>query len=319
MEATQQKILALDFGGTKLAAAVVDLVDGRICQEIRRPAPTPAGASASIAAMFDMGRQVLQTCEVKTPLRVGISFGGPVSSDRKTVLMSNHVADWEGMALPRLAEEAFGCPAYMDNDANVAALGSWVYDTNRQPENMVYLQISTGVGSGLILNRKPYRGGSLAGEAGHITVFPDGPDCVCGKRGCLESLCAGWAFARAGREALQQSDPNSPLYRLSQGNPDRIDAQVVIQAAQAGDPKASEISIRAFTALGIAISTLISLFDPQLVVLGGGITRAQAQMKAEIEPVIEKELHPLFKNRCLVEFSKQNGKETLLGAALLED
>ena len=319
MAGSENKVLALDFGGTKLAAAVVDLANGRFCAEVRRPAPTPASASESIRAMFAMGREALNECGLETPAKVGISFGGPVSGDRKTVLMSNHVPDWEGIALPRLAEEAFGCLVFMDNDANAAALGSWTYDANREPDSMVYLQVSTGIGSGLILNRSLFRGGSLAGEVGHMTIFPDGPECVCGKHGCLESLCAGWAFARAGREALQGAKSDSPLFQLSRGTPEKVDARLVIEAARAGDEKAKEITARAFTALGIAIANLISLLDPQKIILGGGVTRAQADMRAVLEPVIDRELHPLFKNRCTLEFSKQNGKETLLGAALLEE
>jgi len=101
--------------------------------------------------------------------------------------------------------------------------------------------------------------------------------------------------------------------------PEKVDARLVIEAARAGDEKAKEITARAFTALGIAIANLISLLDPQKIILGGGVTRAQADMRAVLEPVIDRELHPLFKNRCTLEFSKQNGKETLLGAALLEE
>ena len=311
-------VLALDFGGTKLAAAVVDLKSGRILAESRRPAPRTAGAMASISAMFEMGSQVLIESGQLQPARVGISFGGPVSSDRKTVLMSNHVADWEGRPLPRLAEEAFDCSVFMDNDANAAALGAWHYDTHCEPDHMIYLQVSTGIGSGMILNRSLYRGGALAGEVGHTTVIPDGPECVCGKRGCLESLCAGWAIARAGREALQTASSSSPLYHLSQGQPNLVDARLVIEAARAGDAQAQEITRTAFTALGIAIANVISLFDPAVVVLGGGVTRAEAEMRAVIEPVIARELHPLFQNRCRLEFSRLNGKETLLGAALLD-
>ena len=269
--------------------------------------------------MFEMGAQALQQCTLAIPARVGISFGGPVNLDRKAVLMSNHVADWEGIPLPRLATQAFGCPAFMDNDANVAALGSWTYDVNCGPDNMVYLQVSTGIGSGIILDRKLYRGGGLAGEVGHITVIPGGPECVCGKRGCLESLCAGWAIARAGREALQKTTENSPLYQLSRGDPNLVDAHLVIDAARAGDPLAIEVTSQAFTALGIAIANVISLFDPQMIILGGGVTRAEAEMRAVLEPVITKELHPLFADRYQLSFSKLNGKETLLGAALLQE
>lgn len=319
MTSSADQVLALDIGGTKLAAAVIDAANGRILAEVRRAAPSEQGAPAVIQTMFEMGAQALNETNLRKPSRVGISFGGPVSADRKSVLMSNHVAGWGGIPLPLLAEEAFGCPAFMDNDANAAALGSWHFDTACEPDNLIYVQISTGIGSGIVLNRNLYRGGSLAGEVGHITVTPQGPECVCGKHGCLESLCAGWALARAGRDALLSADVASPLRRMSGGDINRVDARLVIEAARAGDAQAAGIIHQAFTALGIAIANVISLFDPQVVILGGGVTRAEAEMRAVLEPVIDRELHPLFKNRCKLEFSSLNGKETLLGAALLQD
>ena len=319
MTPEENKVLALDIGGTKLAAAVVDLTDGSICTEVRRAAPSQLGATVVIKTMFEMGREALHKANLAQPIRVGISFGGPVSGDRKSVMMSNHVKDWEGIPLPSLAQEAFGVQAFMDNDANAAALGSWHYDTRCEPDNMIYLQVSTGIGSGLILGRQLYRGGALAGEVGHTTIIPDGPECVCGKHGCLESLCAGWALARAGREALKRADPSNPLYQLSNGVSEKVDGHLVIDAARAGDVQAVEITTTAFTALGIAIANMISLFDPAMVILGGGVTRAQAEMRAVLEPVIYRELHPLFKDRCKLVFSSLDGKETLLGAALLAD
>jgi len=315
----ETKVLALDFGGTKLAAAVVDKRDGEICSIVHHPTPSPQGATACITTMFDMGRQALKECGLVTPEQVGISFGGPVSTDRKEVLMSNHVAGWEGIPLPKLASEVFNCPAVMDNDANAAALGSWYFDAHCEPENMVYIQVSTGIGSGLILNRNLYRGGGIAGEIGHITVIPNGPECVCGKRGCLESLCAGWALARDGLEALKTASKESTLYQLCQGDPLKIDAKLLIQAARTGDSQANAIIKQAFTALGIAIANVILLLDPQVIMLGGGITRAESEMRAVLDPVITRELHPLFKERYKLQFSRLDGKETLLGAALLRE
>jgi len=313
----ETKVLALDFGGTKLAAAVVDKGNGKIYSLVQRPTPGLQGATACITTMFDIGRQALKECGPVSPAQVGISFGGPVSTDRKEVLMSSHIAGWEGVPLPKLAQQVFSCPAVMDNDANAAALGSWHFDTHREPENMVYIQVSTGIGSGLILNRSLYRGGGIAGEFGHLTIIPDGPECMCGKRGCLESLCAGWALARDGREALKTASKEDTLYKLCSGDPLIIDAKLLIQAARAGDSQAKAIIKRAFTALGIAIANVILLLDPQIIMLGGGITRAESEMRAVLDPVITRELHPLFKKRYKLQFSRLNGKETLLGAALL--
>lgn len=312
-------VLALDFGGTKLASAVIDPRTGKIRSLVRRETPGSQGAQASIALMFEIGAQALKEAGLTRPDRVGISFGGPVSKDRKKVLISNHVADWQGIPLPQLASDQFGCPSFMDNDANIAALGSWQFDTYALPENFIYIQISTGIGSGIIIDRHLYRGGSIAGEIGHVTVYPDGPECVCGKHGCLESLSAGWALARAGREILKTAGKNTPLFQLSEGNPENINARILIQAAETGDRDAKAAVNHAFTALGIAVANMISLFDPQVVMLGGGVTRAQTLMRSILEPTLDLHLHPLFKGRFQLNFSGLEGKETLLGAALLDD
>ena len=312
-------VLALDFGGTKLAAALVDTLSGQILVYRRHETPALQGAPASIRTMIELGKQVLQEAGIRQAARVGISFGGPVSLDRQQVLVSNHVANWEGIALPHLFAETFGCPVAMDNDANTAALGAWAFDAQRQPNNLVYIQISTGVGAGLILNRGLFRGGALAGEIGHITMRPGGPECTCGKRGCLESLCSGWAIARDGRNALTTATPDSLLARLCQGRPDNLDARLVLEAARCGDPLAKQIAETAFTALGVAIANVISLVDPDWIILGGGIVQAEQVVRAVLEPVLERETPAIFKDRCRLTFSTLAGRETLLGAALLQD
>lgn len=319
MNSEPANVLALDFGGTKLAAAVVDPCSGEIRALQRHSTPAKQGARVSIQTMFDLGRQALREAGLVSPTRVGISFGGPVSADRATVLKSNHVADWEGIPLAQLAREAFDCPAVMDNDANAAALGAWGFDANRQPDNMIYIQVSTGVGAGLIFNRAIYRGGALAGEFGHVTVESGGPACACGKHGCVESLCSGWALARDGREALRHASSDSPLFRLSGGMIEKVDARLLIQAAVEDDPLAKAIIDHGFTALGIAIANTINLLDPDLVMLGGGITHAEDAMRSVLIPVLEREVHPLFRSRYKLQFSHLDGKETLLGAALLQD
>ena len=319
MNTDNPKVLSLDFGGTKLSAAVINVKSGEICSLVKHATPSQGGAKTSIQKMFEIAKQALIQCNLTSPSRVGISFGGPVALDRKTVLMSNHVAHWEGIPLPQMASDVFICPAAMDNDANAAALGSWWFDAKREPDYMIYIQISTGIGAGLILNRHLYRGRSLAGELGHITMLHNGPQCMCGKQGCLESLSAGWAIARVAREVLTLVTPESPLYRICGGDEEKIDARMLIQAANDGDTAAKTAVTYAFTMLGIAIANVISLFDPQVVMLGGGVARAEAEMRAVLEPVIERELHPLFKDRCTLRFSQLEGKETLLGAALLEE
>jgi glucokinase len=313
-------VLALDFGGTKLAAAVVNTTTGKITAHTRKATPVLQGAEATINTMIEIGWETLKQSGVKDQImRVGISFGGPVNKDRTTVLHSHHVAEWDGIVLTERISNSFNLPAFMENDANAAALGEWYFGAGERVENMVYLQVSTGVGAGLILNHQLYRGEALAGEFGHITVLPNGPTCTCGREGCVESLCSGWAIARDGKDALHRAAPNSPLWQLSDGKEENITARMVIDSYRKDDPIAKTILERSFTSLGIGVANMICLFDPEIVVIGGGIARARDVMLEFLTPALGKYAHHLLKNRYRLAFSELAGIETLLGAALLTE
>jgi glucokinase len=305
--------LAIDIGGTKFAMAV--FAGDTIARREFRATDRQGGRDW-------MRRQVIEIARAwqkELPLdRCGIGFGGPVHFRTQVVSLSTHVGGWSNFPFSRFIQDELGIPAIMDNDANAAALGAWAFDARRQPKNLVYIQISTGVGGGLILNRQLFRGSALAGEFGHLTIQPNGPECTCGKRGCVESVCAGWALARDGRAALPQAARNSPLAHMARLQPETLDARMVLQAAGNGDALAKGIAERAFTALGTAIANVICLLDPDMIILGGGILRAQEVVRAILEPALERELPPLFKGRCELRYSTLEGLETLLGAALLE-
>lgn len=318
---SSQLILALDFGGTKLAAAVVDVTNGDILAIDRRATPAIRGAEASLQAMVEAGQRVLHTLQrPRTAVRgIGISFGGPISSDRSSVLRSLHVSDWDDFPLPERLAEVFGLPAFMDNDGNAAALGEWRFGAGAGCINMLYVQVSTGVGSGIVLGGQLYRGGGLAGEFGHLTVMADGPLCACGKHGCVESLASGWAIARDGREAFQRSRPGSPLHTIGSTDPQAIDAQAVIEACRQGDALAIRVIERSFLYLGIGVSNAVALLDPQRVVLGGGISRAWDVLYPRLRASLTNYLPPMFRDRVSVSQALLHGTETLLGAALLTD
>lgn len=315
-----EHVLSLDFGGTKLAAAVVDIRTGNISAITREATPVLQGAEESIITMVKISREALKQSGASDQItRVGISFGGPVANDRTTVLHSHHVPEWDGLVLTDRIANAFNLPTFMDNDANAAALGEWYFGAGDRIENMVYIQVSTGVGAGVILNGQLYRGGGLAGEFGHTIVLPDGPTCSCGRRGCVESLCSGWAIARDGKESLREATSSSPLWQLSEGVEENITARIVIDAYREGDRIAKEILAKSFASLGVGIANIICVFDPEIIVIGGGIAKAKDVMMDFLEPALEKDVHHLFKSRYRLAFSRLAGMETLLGAALLKE
>ena len=313
-------VLVLDFGGTKLAAAVVDLGKEKIVSPvIRQQTPVSLGASGTLKTMIECGTKALATFDQSQHVKaVGISFGGPVSDDRQSVLLSNHVVNWNGAPLVDEISQAFQLPAVMDNDGNVAALGEWWFGGYRHLDNMAYIQISTGVGGGLIIGRKLYRGSGLAGELGHYIVELNGPQCSCGRKGCLESVCSGWAIAREGWDALSKRSDSCPsLVQLSQNKPEAVTASMVFEACRAFDPVCVAIIHRALNNLAIMIVNLITCIDPQVVVIGGGLTRSRDIFEEYLIPVVQEQIHPFFKGRCQIKISALDGKEILLGAALL--
>lgn len=312
-------VLALDFGGTKLAAAVVDVGMGKIISPvIRRQTPVSEGASGTLKSMIECGNQAIASVDQSRSVKaVGISFGGPVSSDRKSVLRSIHVSNWDNVSLVDEISRAFNLPTAMDNDGNVAALGEWWFGGYRHLENLVYVQTSTGVGGGLIIGGQLYRGGGLAAELGHHIIELNGPQCMCGRKGCLESICSGWAIAREGRAALSNETVSPALAQLSQNDPDAVDAFMVFEACRALDPVSLKIVHRALDGLALMIANLVASIDPQVVVIGGGLTRSKDIFEDYFLPVAHDLLHPFFKGRCQIELSTLDGDALLLGAALL--
>jgi glucokinase len=257
-------ILACDFGGTKLSAAVIE-ADGLEQPNVawrghlRRFSPPGASAQTDIEMMMGMGRELLAG---ERTFSIGISFGGPVDFKSGEVRLSHHVPGWENVPLQQLFADEFGAPVHVDNDANVAALGEWRFGAGRGVADLLYVTVSTGVGGGWILDGRPYRGSSgMAGEIGHTVVDPNGPVCLCGKRGCVERLASGPYMARDVALAFRM-----PLYDVS--------GKLVAEWAEQGVETAVAILERGANGLGVGLGNAANLLNPSRIVLGGGVTKS---------------------------------------------
>lgn len=269
-------ILALDFGGTKLAAAMVNVGSRKWLRYERRLSPVGANASTDLEIMRSLIYSLLEDAK---PTAIGVSFGGPVDASTGTVRLSHHVAGWENIPLKSLLEGEFGVPVGVDNDANVAALGEHRFGAGQGYDSLFYITVSTGVGGGWILNGQPWRGaGGMAGEIGHIVVDPAGPVCLCGKRGCVERLASGPYMAQNAREILENKPPSRQGGEVLRGlvgdDLTLLTGQLVAEAAAAGDDLAKEVLHKAAWALGVGIGNVANLMNPQRFVLGGGVTKA---------------------------------------------
>jgi glucokinase len=157
---------------------------------------------------------------------------------------------------------------------------------------MIYVTASTGIGGGLILNGRLYSGATgAAGEIGHMTVLPWGPYCGCGNRGCLEALASGTAIAREGREMVRRGVPTL-IAELAEGNPERVTAKLVAEAADKGDIEAQELLAEAMTYLGVGMASLVNLFNPELIVIGGGLTNMGEGLFGPVRRAIERRAFP---------------------------
>jgi glucokinase len=268
-----QLLLALDFGGTKHTAAVI--ARGEHDWRAHRRVFSPAGADAryDIETMQALARELLAG---ERPAAIGVSFGGPVDATTGMVRLSHHVPGWENVPLRATLEADFGAPASVDNDANVAALGEHRFGAGRGCQDMLYITVSTGVGGGWVLNGQPWRGAEgMAGEIGHAVVDPNGPRCLCGKRGCVERLASGPYIAQRAREWLaEQPDRGQVLRRLVGDDADKVTAQLVSQAAAQGDELAWEALYVAAWGLGVGIGNAANLINPERFILGGGVTKS---------------------------------------------
>lgn len=268
-----KKILALDFGGTKLAAGVATVGERKWQNTERQLSPPDASAKTDIEIIKSLAHKLLQG---EKPTAIGVSFGGPADFATGTVRLSHHVPGWENTPLKQILETEFEAAAAIDNDANVAALGEYRFGAGEGYDSLLYITISTGVGGGWILNGKPWRGvEGMAGEIGHTVVDPAGPVCLCGKRGCVERLASGPYMAQQVREQLEgDRDKGRLLRELAGNNLEAIAPPLISEAAARGDEVAKEAIARAGWAVGVAIGNAANLINPQLFVLGGGVTKA---------------------------------------------
>ncbi len=266
-------ILALDFGGTKHTAATLLPGQRAFAGMQRQFSPPEADARYDIETMLKMVRVLLSGT---APVSIGVSFGGPVDFNAGTVLLSHHVPGWENVPLRQILADEFGAPTWVDNDANVAALGEHRYGAGIGCDSLLYVTVSTGVGGGWILGGKPWRGrAGLAGEIGHTVVDPKGPLCLCGKRGCVERLASGPYMAMDVREQLEAHPRRGEILRQLAGNDlEAIDGKMVADAAAAGDDLSAERLEKAAWALGVGIGNAANLLNPERILLGGGVTKS---------------------------------------------
>jgi glucokinase len=262
--------VGVDLGGTKMAVGVLD---GNRQVLYRSTAPSHGLRRDELVATL---MAELQRALDARPDATAIGLGVPATIDwARGITVSAVNLDLPDVPLRDLVSDRFARPAVLDNDANVAALAEHRYGAAEGATNAVMLTIGTGIGGGLILNGAPFRGSSGAGaELGHVVIDENGPKCQgnCPNYGCVEALASGHALAREGAAAAER-EPESALGRVA-GSGHEIDGTAVTAAAQAGDRAAIGAVAAIGRHLGVALSSLANIFDPDVIVIGGGVSVA---------------------------------------------
>jgi glucokinase len=262
--------IGVDIGGTKVLAGVVD-EDGSIIDLTRRMTP-----SHDVRLTQDVVAEVVAELSARHQVEaVGIGAAGWIGSDRATVLFSPHLA-WRDEPLREALSGAIGVPVYVENDANAAAWAEYRFGAARECPVTVMVTLGTGIGGGLVIDGRLYRGAFGVGcEYGHLTVVPDGRRCACGNRGCWEMYASGTALARDARELAEISPVSAHgLMELAGGDVRQLSGLLVTEAARSGDSAAIDIYTQMGRWLGRGLADLAAVLDPAAFVIGGGVSEA---------------------------------------------
>jgi glucokinase len=301
--------LGLDIGGTKLAVAVVT-PDGETHGFQVQPTRRDEGHEVILGRLFDMGRESIALAGLGPIVGVGISCGGPLDAKAGVLTAPLHLPGWDSVPIVRMAQEQFSVPVVLENDASAAALGEYRYGAARGAASALYLTISTGIGGGAVLAGSMYGGAAgNGGEYGHIMVRPGGRLCACGRHGCLEAYASGSSIAERAREAIAGGAPSS-LSSL-----EVVRAEDVSAAAVAGDSLAQQLWAETTDVLGQAITDLVNVWEPGVVVLGGGVTRSGPQLIDPIRETVRRDAMPPAAASVRIELAELGDAVGVVGAA----
>ncbi len=297
--------IGVDLGGTLIRAAVVR--DAALLSRVHLLTGEQPSPQRVIPRMYAAVQQALDQAGITLAqvAGIGVATPGPLNNRTGVIYSPPNLPEWDGIPLRDLFSEQFHVPVWVEHDANAAAWGEYLYGAGRNCKNMVYLMVSTGIGGSAIIDGKIVEGASgAAGEFGHMTIDWRGERCLCGNIGCLESLASGTAIACQEQEAIRagqgsdllafamhqhiggvrgptgisRQEPGESRAETASSTEEQwpIDARTVALAAEAGIPLANTIIIRAAQALGVGLVTIIHIFNPEKIILGGGVTQMGA-------------------------------------------
>lgn len=310
----ERPVLAIDFGGTQIRAALV-LPDREVACRVSVPTHDEDGPDAVLERIADAATAVLAEARrdgLPEPLAAGISAPGPLDPWRGRVLTPPNLAGWRDVPILERIAPVVGLRTYLERDTNVAVTAEWRYGAARGTRHPVYITVSTGVGGGALVDGRVLRGADgTAGEVGHLVVDIDGPVCGCGGIGHVEAIASGTALARQGRALVERGE--SPVLARLAASAEEIDAELVARAADSGDPACSALLERAWVAIGALCASLTNLLDPEVIVIGGSIAEHRPRLFEIARREFARRAFPILVDRVRIEPAALGPDVSLIG------
>lgn len=302
-------VLALDIGGTKLAVAVVT-PDGSTRGWQLAPTRREEGPDGVLKRLFELGHRAVEEAGLGPIAAVGISCGGPLDTATGVLECPPHLPGWIDVPVTALASAEFAVPACLENDATAGARAEHRFGAGAGVDTLVYLTVSTGIGGGAIIDGRLHHGSAgNGGEFGHVLVERGGRLCrSCSRRGCVEAYASGSSIAERAQEAVD-GGADSVLARL-----DRLTAADVSHAAAEGDELARRVWDETTELLGSAITDLVNVFEPELVVLGGGVTRSGSMLLEPIRTQVRRDAMGPAARTARIELARLGDAVCVVGA-----
>lgn len=319
MKAINPLVLTLDLGGTNYRICLVQ-EDGTIVRKSQYLSMLNRGRDAILKEVIDRLSNMVLWAKRSPVIGIGAAVPGPVDISGSTLLSIPGFPEWNNTQMNRLLSETLDLPIFIGNDANLGALGEHRFGAGQGIKNIVYVTVSTGIGSGILINGSIFHGtNGLSGEIGHMVIVPDGPRCRCGDFGCLQALSSGPAIASATVSRILNNE-GSIIGDLVNGQMDQISSKTVAEAAGKGDQLAIEVLEKAGRHLGQALANVALLLDPQRIILGGGVVKASSCLiEAVMQEIHQKSVIGLNSSLEVVITSLGDDAPTLGALALVTD
>jgi glucokinase len=305
--------IGIDIGGTKMAGALVDDA-GNVVNELK--IPSPIGDSDQ---MIDaIGSLISTLSEGQQVVAVGVAAAGFMSADREVMYHSPNIAAWRNEPLKKRIETITKLPVLLENDANAAGWAEFRFGAGSGSKSMIMLTIGTGVGGAIISDGVLLKGGfGIGGELGHAVLYPGGKECGCGQSGCVESYCSGTALLKAARELSQSNDPKATRLKELMLETGELSGEQLYRAISENDFAAAELITELGHNLGTAIASLfVPVLDPELVVIGGGVSAVGEKLLSPIRSAFEQSIPAKgFRPELKIVKAKFLNQAGLIGAA----